>query len=92
MGHLEDKLPPGFRPVAVPGLSAFGILGVDGLDDDRIWCVEDAAASCPLYAIMGELPRECRASRAVLADVLNRTIERLDGWFKQLPEPPEGLG
>jgi len=27
----------------------------------------------------------------VLTDVLNRTIERLDGWFIQLPEPPGGL-
>ena len=25
--------------------------------------------------------------RAVLTDVLNRTIERLDGWLAQLPEP-----
>ena len=90
--HLEDKLPPGFVAVPVPSLSAFEILGVDGLDDYRIYCVEDDDTSRLLYARMGELPRECRVPRAVLANVMERTVERLDGWFAQLPEPPGGLG
>ena len=59
--HLEGELPPGFAAVPVPGLSAFEILGVDGLDDYRIYCVEDDATSRLLYARIGELPRECRA-------------------------------
>lgn len=86
--HLEDKLPPGFAPVPVPDRTAFEIFDVDGLDDYRIYCVEDDTTSRLLYAKMGELPRECRVPRAVLADVMERTIERLDGWFQQLPEPP----
>ena len=89
--HLEDKVPPGFAPVAVPDLSAFEIFDVDGLDDYRIYCLEDDATSRLLYARMRELPRECRVPRAVVADVMERTVERLDGWFRQLPEPPEGL-
>ncbi len=89
--HLEDKVPPGFTPVAVPDLSAFEIFDVDGLDDYRIYCLEDDATSRLLHARMRELPRECRVPRAVLADVMERTIERLDGWFRQLPEPPESL-
>ena len=86
--HLADKIPPGFAPVPVPPLNPLEILGVDTLRDYRIYCVEDDATSRLLYARMGDLPRECRVSRAVLADVLNRTIERLDGWSAQLPEPP----
>lgn len=58
--HLEDKVPPGFMAIPVPSLSAFEILNVDGLDDYRIYCVEDDATSRLLYARMGELPRECR--------------------------------
>lgn len=86
--HLEDKLPPGFAPVPVPDRTAFEIFDVDGLDDYRIYCVEDDTTSRLLYAKMGELPRECRVPRVVLADVMERTIERLNGWFQQLPEPP----
>ena len=88
--HLEGKVPPGFTPVPVPGRTALEILDVDGLEDYRLYCVEDDATSRLLYARMGELPRECRVPRAVLADVMERTIERLDGWFAQLPEPPGG--
>ena len=100
--HLEDKIPRWFTPLPVLDRTAFEILGVDGLDDYRIYCVEDDATSRLLYARLGELPRECRVSqpqtlpafrrRAVLADVMERTVERLDGWFRQLPEPPEQLG
>lgn len=72
-------------------MTAFEILNVDGLEGYRIYCVEDDATSRPLYARMGELPRECRVPRAVLADVMEQTIERLDGWFRQLPEPPGEL-
>lgn len=88
--HLADKIPPGFTPIPVSPSSPVEILGVDGLDDYRIYCVEDDATSRLLYARMGELPRECRVPRAVLADVMEQTIERLDGWFRQLPEPPGG--
>ena len=87
--HLEDKIPRWFTPLPVLDQTSFEILGVDGLDDYRIYCVEDDATSRLLYARMGDLPRECRVSRAVLADVMERTVERLDGWFRQLPEPPE---
>ena len=90
--HLADKIPPRFAPVPVPPLNSFEILGVDTLESHRIYCVEDDATSRLLYARKWEPPRECRVSRAVLTDVLNRTIERLDGWFAQLPEPPEELG
>jgi len=90
--HLEDKLPPGFTPIPISPSIPVEILGVDGLDDYRIYCVEDDTTSRLLYARMGELPREWRVPRAVLTDVLNRTIERLDGWFAQLPEPPPGSG
>ena len=86
--HLEDKVPPGFAPIPMPDTTAFEILNVDGLDDYRIYCVEDDATSRLLHARMRELPRECRVPRAVLTDVLERTVERLDGWFVQLPEPP----
>lgn len=86
--HLEDKLPPGFAPVPVPDRTAFEIFDVDGLDDYRIYCVEDDTTSRLPYAKMGELPRECRVPRAVLADVMERAIERLPGRFQQLPEPP----
>ena len=89
--HLADKVPPGFTPVPMPSLTAFEIFDVDGLDDYRIYWLEDDATSRLLYARMGELPRECRVSRAVLADVMERTVERLDGWFRQLPGPPGGL-
>jgi len=88
--HLEDKVRLGFTPIPIPDLTAFEILNVDGLDDYRLYCVEDDTTSRLLYARMGELPRECRVPRAALTDVLNRTIERLDGWFAQLPEPPPG--
>ncbi len=57
--HLED-IPRWFTPLPVLDRSAFEILGVDGLDDYRIYCVEDDATSRLLYARMGELPRECR--------------------------------
>ncbi len=90
--HMEDKIPPGFTPLPVPDRTAFEILDVDGLEDYRLYCVEDETTSRLLHARMGELPRECRVPRAVLADVMERTVERLDGWFAQLPEPPEGLG
>ncbi len=89
--HLADKIPPGFTPVPVPPLNPLEILGVDTIEDYRIYCVEDNATSRLLYARMGELPRECRVPRAVLTDVLNRTIEQLDSWFAQLPEPPPGF-
>lgn len=89
--HLEDKVPPGFTPIPISNLAAFEILNIDGLEDYRIYCVEDDITSRLLYARMRELPRECRVPRAVLTDVLERTIERLDGWFAQLPEPPGGL-
>ncbi len=89
--HLEDKIPRWFMPLPVLDRTSFEILGADGLGDHRLYCVEDDTTSRLLYARMGELPRECRVPRAVLADVLNRTIERLDGWFAQLPEPPGGL-
>ena len=89
--HLADKAPPGFAPVPVPPLNSFEILGVDTLESHRIYCMEDDATSRLLYAKEWERPRECRASRAVLTDVLNRTIERLDGWFAQLPKPPGGF-
>ncbi len=88
--HLEDKIPRWFMPLPVLDRTAFEILNVDGLDDWRIYCVEDDATSRLLYARMGDLPRECRVSRAVLADVMDRTVERLDGWFRQLPEEPPG--
>ena len=87
--HLADKVPPEFTPIPVSPASSFEPFNVDGLDDYRIYCVEDDATSRLLYARMGELPRECRVPRAVLADVMERTVERLDGWFAQLPEPPE---
>lgn len=86
--HLADKVPPGFAPVPVPSSTAFEIFDVDGLDGYRTYWLEDDATSRLLYARMGELPRECRVPRAVLADVMERTVERLDGWFRQLPEPP----
>ena len=86
--HLADKIPLEFKPVPVSPASSFEILDIDGLEDYRIYCVEDDATSRLLYARMRELPRECRVPRAVLTDVLNRTIERLDGWFAQLPGPP----
>jgi len=89
--HLEDKVPPGFTPVPVPDRTAFEILDVDGLEDYRLYCLEDDTTNRLLHARMGELPRECRVPRAVMADVMERTIERLDGWFKHLPEPPGGL-
>ncbi len=89
--HLEDKVPPGFTPIPVSDLTAFEILNVGGLDDYRIYCVEDDTTSRLLYAKMRELPRECRVPRALLTDVMERTIERLDGWFAQLPEPPGGF-
>ena len=89
--HLADKVPAGFTPVPVPSLTAFEIFDVDGLDDYRIYWLEDDATSRLLYAGMGELPRECRVPRAVLSDVMERTVKRLDGWFNQLPEPPAGL-
>lgn len=88
--HLGDKIPPWFMPMSVSDLSAFEILNVDGLDDYRLYCVEDDTTSRLLYARMRELPRDCCVPRAVLTDVLNRTIERLDGWFAQLLEPPPG--
>ncbi len=87
---MEDKVSPGFTPIPTPDLTAFEILNLDGLDDYRLYRVEDDTTSRLLYAGMRELPRECRVPRAVLTDVLNRTIERLDGWFAQLPEPPPG--
>lgn len=89
--HLEDKIPRWFTPISVSDLTAFEILNVDGLDEYWIYCVEDDITSRLLYARMRELPRECRVPRAVLTDVMERTIERLDGWFTQLPEPPGGL-
>ena len=58
--HLVDKVPPDFTPVPVPSLTAFEIFDVDGLDDYRIYWLEDDATSRLLYAPMGELPRECR--------------------------------
>ena len=58
--HLEDKIPRWFMPLPVLDRTAFEILGVDGLDDYRIYCVEDDAISRLLHARMGELPRECR--------------------------------
>ncbi len=89
--HLTDKVPPGFTPIPVSPSIPVEILGVDGLDDYRIYCVEDDTTSRLLYGRMRELPRECLVPRVVLTDVLNRTIERLDGWFAQLPESPERL-
>ena len=89
--HLRDQIPSDFTPVPVPPLNPLEILGVDTLRDYRIYCIEDDATSRLPYARSQELPRECRVPRAVLTDVLNRAIERLDGWFAQLPEPPEGL-
>jgi len=86
--HLEDKIPRWFMPLPVLDHTSFEILGIDTLGDYRIYCIEDDATSRLLYARIGDLPRECRVPRAVLADVLNRTIGRLDGWFKQLPETP----
>ena len=88
--HLADEVPSGFTPISVSPSSPVEILNVDGLDDYRIYCVEDDTTCRLLYAKMSELPRECRVPRAVLTDVLNRTVERLDGWFAQLPEPPPG--
>lgn len=88
--HLEDKIPAWFTPIPVfPSIPA-EILNVDGLDDYRLYCVEDDTTSRLLYARSQELPRECCVPRAVLTDVLDRTIERLDGWFAELPEPPPG--
>lgn len=89
--HLEGKIPRWFTPFPVLDRTAFEILGVDGLDDYWIYRVEDDATSRLLHARMGELPRECRVPRAVLADVMERIIERLDDWFAQLPEPPVGI-
>lgn len=88
LDHLKHMVPIGFVPIPVPPLGAFQILGVDGLGTYRIYCVEDDATSRLVYAKKGELPRECRVPRAVLTDVLDRTIEKLDHWFAQLPEPP----
>jgi len=88
--HLQDKVPSGFTPIPVPPLNPLEILDIDTLRDYRIYCVEDDTTSRLLYAGMRELRRECRVPRAVLTDVLNTTIERLDGWFAQLPEPPPG--
>lgn len=39
--HLEDKVPPGFTPIPISNLAAFEILNIDGLEDYRIYCVEE---------------------------------------------------
>lgn len=87
--HLHYMMPENFVPIPIPPLGAFQILGVDGIENDyNIYCIEDDSVSRILFAKRGGLPRECRIPRATLTGVLNETIERLNQWFSQLPEPP----
>ena len=86
--HVEHLLPSGFQPLPVRHNGPYQIPDVDGLEDFKVYCVEDETTSRLLYCRMWEHVKECRIPRKIFNDVMFRTIDQLEEWFSQLPEDP----
>ena len=86
LDHLVTKLPSNLHLILVDKPSRFEVLEVDGLEDYRIYCIEDDAITRMLIADAEHDIRDYRVPRADFSAAVSATIEQLERWLAPTSE------